>query len=194
MPHCNCQGQYTTTYGHDAFGNLTTVTDPLSHQTTRHYDADQNLDSFLDGDGNKTIYVYDLANQQIQVQRPDTTTLTTDYNLDGTVQDLKDGKNNAILSYGYDPLARVTSATDALNNQTAYTYDGAGNRLTQQDPGGIAQRRPRPGAPPSLMTWPTSSRPSPTATGSRPTSHRLRRRRPADGDDGLHIDVSLGLG
>ena len=84
VPHCNCASQYTTTYVHDTIGNLTTVTDPLSHQTTRHYDADQYMDWFQDGDGNKTTYVYDLANQQTQIQRPDSTTLTKDYNPDGT--------------------------------------------------------------------------------------------------------------
>ncbi len=136
---------YTTTYGRDSYGNLTTVTDPLGHQTIRHYDADQNLDSFTDGDGNKTTYIYDLANQQTQVQRPDTTTLTTDYNLDGTVQDQKDGKNNAILTYGYDALARVTAGTDALGNATSYSYDSAGNRLMQQDPGGNCSATPKTG-------------------------------------------------
>jgi len=133
---CGCQSTYTTTYAHDAFGNLTTLTDPLGHQTVRHYDADQNQDYFVDGDANRTTYVYDLANEQIQVLRADSTTLTTDYNLDSTVLDQKDGKNNAILSYGYDGLARVTSTTNALNNLTAYRYDAAGNRLTRQDPGG----------------------------------------------------------
>ncbi len=142
---CRCAATYTTTYGRDSYGNLTTVTDPLSHQTIRHYDADQNLDSFTDGDANKTTYVYDLANQQTQLQRPDTTTLTTDYNLDGTVQDQKDGKNNAILTYGYDALARVSSMIDALNNATSYSYDGAGNRLTQQDPGGNCSATPKTG-------------------------------------------------
>jgi hypothetical protein len=38
-----------------------------------------------DGNTNKTTYVYDLANQQTQVLRADSTTLTTDYNPDGTV-------------------------------------------------------------------------------------------------------------
>jgi RHS repeat-associated protein len=142
---CGCQSTYTTTYAHDNFGNLTTVTDPLGHQTIRHYDADQNLDSFTDGDGNKTTYIYDFANQQTQVQRPDTTTLTTDYNLDGTVQDQKDGKSNALVTYGYDPLARVTAVTDALGNATSYAYDGAGNRLTQQDPGGNCSATPKTG-------------------------------------------------
>ncbi|MDQ6617188.1 MAG: DUF6531 domain-containing protein [Actinomycetota bacterium] len=142
---CGCQATYTTSYAHDAFGNVTTVTDPLGHQTIRHYDADQNLDWSQDGKGNKTTYVYDLANQQTQVQRPDTTTPTTDYFADGTVQDQKDGKNNAILTYGYDSLARVNSMTDALSNVTSYGYDNAGNRLTQQDPGGNCLATPKVG-------------------------------------------------
>ncbi len=133
---CGCQSTYTTSYAYDPFGNVTTVTDPLGHQTVHHYDADQNQDYAVDGDANRTNYTYDLANQQIQVHRADLTTLTTDFNLDGTVLDQKDGKNTAILTYGYDALARVTSATDALSNMTSYSYDGAGNRLTQQDPGG----------------------------------------------------------
>ncbi len=142
---CGCQSTYTTTYAHDSFGNETSTRDPLGHQTTQHYDADQNQDYYIDGDGNRTNYVYDVANQQAQVQRPDTTTLTTDYNRDGTVLDKKDGKNNVIVTYGYDALGRVVSMTDALSNMTSYTYDGVGNRLTQQEPGGNCSGSPPTG-------------------------------------------------
>jgi RHS repeat-associated protein len=61
------------------------------------------------------------------------------------VLDQKDGKNNAILTYGYDALARVMSSTDALSNVTSFTYDGTGNRLTQQDPGGNCSATPKTG-------------------------------------------------
>jgi YD repeat-containing protein len=40
-------------------------------QTVRYYDADQKPDSLTDADGNKTAYVYDLANQQTQILRAD---------------------------------------------------------------------------------------------------------------------------
>jgi len=150
---CGCASQYTSTDAYNAFGQLTTQTDPLSHGTARHYDADQNLDTFTDGDGNVTTNVYDVANQQTQIKRADTpqTTLTTDYNADGTLLDQKDGKGNAILTYGYDALARVTSSTDALGNVTSFTYDGAGNRLTKQDPGGNCAATPKTGC--TTMTY-----------------------------------------
>ena len=128
---------YTQTNGQvDGFGDVQKITDPLGHAVLHAYDADRNLTSTTDADGNLTTYLFDLANEQTDVRRADTTDLHTDFNLDGTVADQKDGKGNAILSYGYDSQARVTTQTDALSNATTFTYDLAGNELTRQDPGG----------------------------------------------------------
>ena len=138
---------FTWTYTYDAFGNRTSVTDPLNDKTTYHYDPNQNLDVMTDANTNVTTNVYDLDNQLTQVKRADSpqTTLTTDYNADGTVLDQKDGKGNAIMIYAYDSLARVTSMTDALNNATTYAYDGNGNQLTKQNPGGNCGATPPTG-------------------------------------------------
>lgn len=141
---CNCAATYTTTYGYvdpdthatNEFGDVATVSDPLGHVTVTKYDADRNVISAKDQKGNTTSYTFDLANEQTDVVRADATSLTTDYNADGSVLDQKDGKTDAIQTYGYDPAGRVASVTDALGNLTSYTYDAAGNRLTQQDPGG----------------------------------------------------------
>jgi RHS repeat-associated protein len=146
---------YETTYSYvqqgngqtDEFGDVQAVTDPLGHVIAHTYDADRNLTSTTDGNGNPTTYVYDLANEQTDIRRADSTALHTDYNLDGTVLDQKDGKGTAIQTYGYDPLGRETTVTDTLSNTTTYAYDGAGNRLTQQDPGGNCG-----GAPPTGCT------------------------------------------
>jgi RHS repeat-associated protein len=146
LPPIGCSSTFETvdsyiiagTNNTDEFGDVQTVTDPLGHSVSYRDDADRNRTSMTDGDGNLTTYVFDLGNEQIQVKRAGTpqTTLTTDYNADGTVLDQKDGKSNAIQTYGYDPLARITSAKDALNNVTTYVYDANSNELSKQDPGG----------------------------------------------------------
>ena len=134
---------YETTYSYtqpnsqiDEFGDVQAVTDPLGHTVSHTYDSDRNITSITDADGNPTTYIFDLANQQTDLKRADNSDLHTDYNPDGTVLDQKDGKGNPIITFGYDALARVTSRADALNDVTTFTYDGSGNELTQQDPGG----------------------------------------------------------
>lgn len=126
---------YTTTFDHNPFGQVTTTTDPLGHQTLRQYDADGNLVQLTDAKGNVTRYAYDLANEQTAVTRPDGTTLKTDYNPDGSVADQVDGAGQA-TRYAYDSLGRATAVTDPLNRTTNSTYDGAGNLLTVTDPQG----------------------------------------------------------
>jgi RHS repeat-associated protein len=153
VPGCNCAATYTTKYSYvipgttstDQFGDVQTITDPLGHVTTSGYDADRNMTSVKDANGNLTNYVFDAANELTQVKRADGTTATTEYNPDGSILDQKDGKGNAIQTYGYDSLARVITARDALGNTTTYSYDGAGNQLTKQDPGGNCSASPQTG-------------------------------------------------
>jgi RHS repeat-associated protein len=128
----------TTIYTYNNFGQRTGLTDPENHTTTWHYDANQNLDQVTDADNNLTTNIYDADNELTQVKRADSpqTVLITDYNPDGTILDQKDGKGNALQTYQYDSLGRVSTVTDALNNVTTYVTDSYGNRLSKQDPGG----------------------------------------------------------
>jgi RHS repeat-associated protein len=152
-PPTGCSSTYETQYSYiisgttlDEFGDVQKVTDPLSHATAYTYDANRNLLTTTDGNGNSTTNAYDLANELCWTlpgatssntcASPPTNGRVTDYNLDGTVADQKDGKGNAILTYGYDSLGRVTSSTDALGNVTNYVRDGNGNVLNKIDPGG----------------------------------------------------------
>ncbi|MEA2635502.1 MAG: hypothetical protein QOH92_2269 [Chloroflexota bacterium] len=136
---------FTTSYTYNAFGDLLTATDPLGHETIYKYDGNRNMTQVTDPNNNATIYSYDLDNEQTHVTRADSSVLTTDFNPDGTALDQKDGKNSAIQTFSYDSQRRLTSATDALGNATSYTYDGAGNQLTKQDPGGNCNATPKTG-------------------------------------------------
>jgi RHS repeat-associated protein len=156
VPGCGCAATYTTAYGYDNYGNVTTVTDPGGHVSRRHYDLNQNLDYMQDGNqssgtctlgvaGPCTQYVYDLANEQASILRPDGTTLVTDHNPDGTVAAQKDALGVAIQTYGYDHQGRATRVTDALNNVTRYNLDAAGSVVSKEDPGGNCGGTPKVG-------------------------------------------------
>ena len=126
------------------FGDPAQVTDPLSHTTVTKYDADRNVTSTKDADGNTTTNRYDVANELCWAlpggtssntcASPPTNARVTDYNGDSTVADRKDGKGNVILSFGYNHRGQVTSTTDALSHTTSYTVDPDGNVLTKLDP------------------------------------------------------------
>jgi RHS repeat-associated protein len=151
-PPAGCSSTYETEYSYlnpstlavDEFGDPQVITDPLGHAITYGYDADRNVTSVQDGDGNTTTHAYDLDNEQCWVlpggastngcSSPPANARVTDYNADGSVSDQKDGRGNAILTLAYDSLARPTSVTDALGNTSVYTYDGAGNALTETAP------------------------------------------------------------
>jgi YD repeat-containing protein len=84
------------------------------HVTTYHYDPNQNPDQVTDANGSVSSNVYDADNELTQAKRADSpqTTLTTDYNADGTLLDEKDGKGNAIVTFGYNSRGERTTATD----------------------------------------------------------------------------------
>jgi YD repeat-containing protein len=152
---CGTSSSYETTYSYvqangqiDGFDDVQTVAAPLGETTSYTYDADRNLISTTDADGNKTTYVYDLANEETEVEPASGGDQYTYYTLDGKVLDQKDGNVHAVLTYGYNALNEVTSETDALGKVTSYTYDADGNQLTEQQPGGSC-----PGTGCTTMTY-----------------------------------------
>jgi RHS repeat-associated protein len=142
---------YTTTFDHDGYGRVTVTKDPLwssatpsLHRTVKHYDANGNLDSESDANGNTAGYAYDAADQLLTVTRPDSTTLRNDYWADGSLHNQYDGANKA-TTYAYDPQGRLLSVTDPLVRATIYGYDPAGNLVSKQDPGGNCSATPKVG-------------------------------------------------
>jgi RHS repeat-associated protein len=133
---------YTTTYAYDAYGRPALIRDPLwtstapsKHQSTRHYDADGNLDSVTDADGHTTTYTYDPAGELTSAGRADSTTLRTDYWPDGTIRHQYDAANQA-TAYDYDTVGNLASITDPLGRGTLLKVDGVGNLVTSTDPAG----------------------------------------------------------
>jgi choice-of-anchor C domain-containing protein len=142
-PNGNVSGgtpaNFTTTYGYDAASRLTSTTvangaTPIITSST--YDKDGRLTRMTDPLNQATVYSYDLASQQTSVQRPDLTTVRTDYFPDGALKTQTDAANHA-TNYTEDALGRASTVTDALARVTGYTFDGSDAVLTKTAPGSL---------------------------------------------------------
>ncbi len=102
-------------YGYDAQGNLTSVSDPLNHTTSRTFDALSRLAAMQDAQGGMTRFGYDGLDQLAQVT--DALGRTT--------------------AYSIDSLSNLKSQLSPDSGTTANTYDAAGNLLTSTDARGV---------------------------------------------------------
>jgi YD repeat-containing protein len=144
---------FVTTYGYDAMGNVLTVTRPLdatsSAVTTNTYDAFNNLISSQDAEGTVSYFAYDLLNRltwQVDGEGHVTRTL---YNATGEIATVTryfnkatasgpgtaptvaaNAAEDAVTTFAYDRLGRVTQVTDALGAYEAYTLNAFGDRVT----------------------------------------------------------------
>jgi YD repeat-containing protein len=180
----------------DEFGDVQSVTDPLGHTTKSVYDADRNVVSKTDGDGNTSTYVYDLAGELTDVRQPGGADQHTDYNADGTVLDQKDGKGDTVEAYSYDALGRMTAVKDALGNVTAYTYDLNGQPAYQAGPRRQLQWLAGHGLHHDDLRCRQRADGHHVFGWSDPErhQHQLRQRWPTDRDERWHRDLLLDLG
>ncbi|GCE13343.1 type IV secretion protein Rhs [Tengunoibacter tsumagoiensis] len=149
----------TTHFGYGGTGNNTynpfTQTDPQGHSTNYAYDTNGNLLSAIDqqtnkgltytyngngtvatqqdANGNTTTYGYDALGNLKTITQPSPlgqTSLTVDAL--SRVSTLTDG-NTHKTTYTYDKQDRVTDINYNSQSDVKYTYDDAGNVLTEQD-------------------------------------------------------------
>ncbi|HEX4114354.1 MAG TPA: RHS repeat-associated core domain-containing protein [Solirubrobacteraceae bacterium] len=138
---------YVSDHNNERIENWTGLTARI---TKYAYDADGNLESMTDPNGNKTKYSYDADNELTKVEEPNGTVTETGYDSAGKITSQTDGSKhttkyvrNALeeITEIIDPLTRkttkeydaegnLTSVTDAAKRTTTYKYDPA-NRLTE---------------------------------------------------------------
>lgn len=141
----------TTSYTYDAYGNKATVKDPegnvtsitsnvlgwmtsqispAGYRTDYNYDKNGHVIRTVQSEGETTLFIYD--NQQRLVQKIGPNQYTAD----------KDGLNdsspvnvyrdpNAGTRYVYYATGKLQKQIDALGNETSFTYDIYGNKLTE---------------------------------------------------------------
>ncbi|CAD6878134.1 hypothetical protein [Methylomonas albis] len=124
-----------TRFSYDAQGNLTTITDALSHVTTiASYNADGQPLSIKDPNGLVTSFQYDPRGRLLAST---VGTETTQYSYDVAGQLIKLTLPDATyLAYSYDDAHRLISIADSQGNHIDYALDKMGNKLktTVNDP------------------------------------------------------------
>ncbi len=136
---------FQTDYVYDGEGNLLTLIDPLSGQTTFTYDAADRLEHRTLPNGVVSIYTYDdrdrvtsIVHEDAQGQVLASETYTREPGGEPSRIDWEDG---TYVILGYDTALRLETETyhDANDNVTetlSYTYDTAGKRLSRTDASG----------------------------------------------------------
>jgi RHS repeat-associated protein len=126
------------TYGRDAAGRITAITDPLGHTWTRTYDAAGRLVAIEGPAGTRVEYGHDARHRITSATVVDgVTDPVTTYTWDAAgrlaSKTLPDG---ASWSYGWDDASRLVSVTDPLARTWTYTRDLAGRVTSLTHPGG----------------------------------------------------------
>jgi YD repeat-containing protein len=144
----------TTLYTYDPDGNLTSITDPLTHTTVNAYDALNRLTQVTDAASGVTRYGYDPLDQlksvtdprnlvtsynvnalgdQTQLTSPDTGVTNKTYDSAGNLKTSTDARGQ-VSTYSYDALNRVSGISYTSGTAISFTYDSGPNalgRLTQ---------------------------------------------------------------
>jgi RHS repeat-associated protein len=148
----------TISYGYDAAGRRTTMTLPSAQTVTYAYDTAGLLGSLTDWRAETVSFGYDPDGNRTSISRPNGVDSTYTYDAAGRVTDISHTQGAQELfgltytyddadrptsvvteegteSYGYDDLGRLTSVAYPGGPTVSYTYDPAGNRLTETEGG-----------------------------------------------------------
>ncbi len=121
-----------TRYRYDLHGNLINVIQPLGQQTQYQYDHHNRQSGMTDANGAHASWQYDDFGRLLSHTDIGGAVTHTGYDSAGQLvtQATSTGQD---LRYTYDPAGKLVQIVDAANHKTTtYTFDAAGNRVTER--------------------------------------------------------------
>ena len=129
----------TTSYAHNALGQVISRTDAEGKVTQYTYDNSGNLLSTVDPNGKTVVTTYDSNYQKASVT--DANGNKTEYSYNGNMKnDVITFADGNTLRYEFDGEDRTVKVIDQSNNATNITYDDAGRVLSKTLPDGATVR------------------------------------------------------
>lgn len=123
--------QDVTTYGYDAQGHLTTVTNALGHITQlSNFDNYGNPQNLIDANGVQTSMTYTPQGWLASASTAGSTT-SFEHDAVGLITKVTRG-DGSWLSYTWDGARRLTKITNNLGETIEYSLDAMGNRTAQR--------------------------------------------------------------
>jgi RHS repeat-associated protein len=118
--------QRTTSYGYDAYGNMTSMRLPSGKRIGYEYDGANRLTKVRDGLGNYIAYGYDTESNRTSEEIHDASGALVkyrnmDYNADNRLWHTFNSYSST--ESGYDNKGNLTSIRDMNGNTTSYRYD-----------------------------------------------------------------------
>ncbi len=124
-----------TGYEYDANGNVVKRIDANDHETTYTYDTAGNKASKANAIGNTWHFSYDPNGNLKETETPSGGTITQAYDSENRLISKSYSDSTPAVSYTYDPAGNKLSQADGTGT-TYYAYDAADRRLSATSPSG----------------------------------------------------------
>ncbi len=123
----------TSRYTYDADYNLTSHTDPNGNTTNYSY-SNGNLTAVTDALGNVTNISNNSNGKPIQLTDPTGKVVSLAYNSYGNLSQINIPALDITKTFGYDQVSRLTSTKNANGKTSSYEYDDNDNLVAATDP------------------------------------------------------------